>query len=250
LLYLFLAFSFLLGLMVGSFLNVVIYRLPRGEGIVWGRSRCPACGETLRWYDLIPLLSYIWLRGRCRYCSGPISWRYPLVELLSGLLVLAVAYRFGPSFVALKYYFLLACLLVASFTDLEHYLIPNRLVLVMLVLSLPLGLLARDVDFRSALLGAGVTGGFLSFLALISPLGGGDVKLSAVVGLYLGWPWTFLGMFLGCFLAGVVGLILMALGIKRRKDFIPLGPFLALGFFLSLFYGKEIWAWYLRYLGF
>nr|WP_245527902.1 A24 family peptidase [Ammonifex degensii] len=244
--------AFVVGLVVGSFLNVAIYRLPRGETIILGCSRCPSCGETLRFYDLIPLLSFLWLRGRCRYCRAPISWRYPLVELLSGGLALALAYRWGFSFVALKYYFLLACLLVASFIDLEHCLIPNRLVLVAFLGGVPLGLLARDVGLLSALLGAGAAGGFLLLLALASRggMGGGDIKLATVAGLFLGWPLSLLGTFLGCFVAGIWGIVLLLTRRKGRKDHIPFGPFLSLGFLIALFWGREIWEWYASLLGF
>ncbi|RDV83216.1 prepilin peptidase [Ammonifex thiophilus] len=249
---LFLVGAFALGLVVGSFLNVVIYRLPRGEGVALGRSRCPSCGETLRWYDLVPVLSFLLLRGRCRYCSVPISWRYPLVELLSGCLALAVAARFGLGPEGLKYYFLLSCLLAASFIDVEYYIIPNRLVLTAFLIGVPLGIWARDVSLSSALVGALSSGGFLFFLALVSRggMGGGDIKLAAVSGLFLGWPLAFLGTFLGCLIAGVWGIILLLTRRKGRKDHIPFGPFLSLGFLVALFWGRGIWQWYASLLGF
>ncbi|MGO0123277.1 prepilin peptidase [Desulfothermobacter acidiphilus] len=244
--------ALLLGAVLGSFLNVLIYRLPRGEGVALGRSRCPSCGEALRWYDLVPVLSFLLLRGRCRYCSAPISWRYPLVELLSAGLALAVVWRWGWGMMALRNYFFLACLLVASFIDLEHYIIPNRLVLGALVGAVPLDYMARDPGLVPALLGALSAGGFLFFLALVSRggMGGGDIKLAAVSGLFLGWPLALLGTFLGCLIAGVWGIILLVTRRKGRKDHIPFGPFLSAGLLIALFWGRGIWQWYASLLGF
>ncbi|MGB9662203.1 MAG: prepilin peptidase [Moorellaceae bacterium] len=241
------AFTFLLGLCIGSYLNVVIYRLPRGENTVSGRSQCPRCGRILAWYDLIPLLSYLILGGRCRYCGERISFRYPLVEFLTGAVFTALFYRLGPSPVLLKY-LVLACILIsAAFIDVEHYLIPDRLIFTALIAGAGFLLTDMEINITLALLGALSAGGLLLFLALVSRgnVGGGDVKLATVIGWYLGWPWGLLAVVLGLLLAGMVGLFLLVLRLKSRKDLLPLGPFLAAGALATVFWGSRLLHWYL-----
>ncbi|HAA89361.1 MAG: Type 4 prepilin-like proteins leader peptide-processing enzyme PilD [Thermoanaerobacterales bacterium 50_218] len=241
----------ILGLCVGSFLNVVIYRLPRGQTVVTGRSFCPHCGNILSWCDLVPVLSYLILRGRCRYCGAKISWRYPLVEVVTAAIFFLVFLYFGDDlFLLLKYFFLSGLLIAAAFIDVEHYLIPDKLVLAGLVAGIIFTLLPGDLGVGVALLGAVVAGGFLFLVAVLSRggLGGGDIKLGAVVGLFLGWPLGPLSIFLGCCLGGFAGLILLMLRIKGRKDPLPLGPFIALGSFVSLFWGQQVIDWYFRCL--
>jgi len=235
------------GLIIGSFLNVVIHRLPRGESVVRGRSHCPACGRTLAWYDLVPVVSYLALRGRCRSCGAPISPRYPLVELLTGAVFAALFYRFGPTPVLIKYLFLASILVAAAFIDLEHYIIPNRLVLVGAGGGL-LSPLLQDVSVWSALSGMAVAGGVLLLLALVSKggMGLGDVKLAAVVGLFLGWPLGLVAVFFAACLGGAFGILLLVFGIKRRKDPIPFGPFIALGTVVTLLWGKQVVFWYTK----
>lgn len=234
------------GLFAGSFLNVLIYRLPRGEQVTGGRSRCPACAHALAWFDLAPVLSFIFLQGRCRHCLARISLRYPLVELLTGAVFAALLLRFGLTPALAKYLFLGAVLIAASLIDLEHYLIPDRLVLAGLFGGVVLGVLARDVGLLSALLGAAVGGGVLLLIAVLSGggMGGGDIKLAAVTGLFLGWPLGPLGLFAGACLGGLLGVFLLVFKLKGRKDPLPFGPFIALGTLLSLLGGKEFLAWY------
>jgi leader peptidase (prepilin peptidase)/N-methyltransferase len=241
---------FLFGLSVGSFLNVIIYRLPRRKSAIAGRSRCPACGRVLGWRDLFPLLSYLLLRGRCRYCRSPISPRYPAVELLTGAVFTALFYRYGLSPVLVKYFFLCSLLIAASFIDLEHYLIPDRLVFAGFLGGIPLGLLAGDVGIKSALLGAALAGGFFLLVVVISKggMGGGDVKLAGMTGLFLGWPLVVPCLFATVFLGGAAGICLLLSGIKKRKDPVPYGPFISAGALLALFSGQEIIAWYGQFL--
>lgn len=242
-------FITIFGMCAGSFLNVVIYRLPRGESILWGRSRCPACGHTLAWYDLIPVLSFVFLRGRCRNCGARISWVYPVVELLTGILFLLIFCRFGLTLALAKYLFLACVLVAAAFIDLQHYIIPDTLVLAGLAGCLVLGALARDVGVLSALSGAAACGGFLLLVALLSGggMGGGDVKLAFVSGLFLGWPLAPLGLFLGICLGGALALTLLALHIKGRKDPLPFGPFISLGFLIALLWGDLILSAYFNF---
>lgn len=238
-----------LGLCFGSFLNVVIYRLPRRESVIKGRSHCPACGKVLVWYDLVPVLSYLVLRGRCRYCQTPVSFRYPLVELATAAVFSVLFYHFGLTLVFAKYFFLACVLIAAAFIDLEHYFIPDWLVLTGFLGGVFLSFLARDGWFWSSLLGALVTGCFLFFVAVISKggIGGGDIKLGTVVGLFLGWPLGPLSIFLGICIGGLVGIFFLVFGFKGRKDPVPFGPFIALGSFFALLWGNELIAWYLQY---
>ncbi|MDN5327228.1 MAG: leader peptidase (prepilin peptidase) / N-methyltransferase [Moorella sp. (in: firmicutes)] len=240
-------FFFILGLFIGSFLNVVIYRLPRGETVVWGRSRCPACGRALAWYDLFPVLSYLFLRGRCRYCRLPISPRYPIVEIVTGVVFTTLFYNFGLSWVLVKYLFLGAMLVAASFIDLEHYLIPDSLVVTGACGGILFSLLARDVGLRSALGGTVAAAGFLLLVAVISNggMGGGDVKLAGMVGLFLGWPLASLALFLSLVTGGLVGICLLVSGLKKRQDPLPFAPFIAIGGLLALFFGEKMLPWYL-----
>ncbi|MEW6425811.1 MAG: prepilin peptidase [Bacillota bacterium] len=239
------------GLFAGSFLNVLIYRLPRGEQLAGGRSRCPACGHALAWFDLVPVLSFLLLQGRCRHCLARISLRYPLVELLTGAVFATLFLRFGLTPALVKYLFLGAVLIAASFIDLEHYLIPDRLVLAGFLGGVVLGVLACDVGILSSLLGAAVSGGVLLLIAVFSRggMGGGDIKLAAVTGLFLGWPLGPLGLFGGACLGGLAGILLLLFKLKGRKDPIPFGPFIALGSLLSLLWGREFLAWYFGHFG-
>jgi leader peptidase (prepilin peptidase)/N-methyltransferase len=232
----------LLGLCVGSFLNVVIYRLPRGESIVSGRSHCTHCDKAIAWYDLIPLLSYLLLGGRCRYCKTVISRCYPLVECLTAGLFLALFLHFGLHPILSKYLFLTALLVAVSFIDLEHFLIPNRLVLAGVILGIGFDFFIPDISFWSALLGAVTCSGFLFLVALVSRggMGLGDVKLAVVTGLFLGWPEGPVGLLAGVCAGGLLGIVLLATGIKGRKDPVPFGPFIALGAMIALFWGREI----------
>lgn len=240
-----------IGLLIGSFLNVVICRLPRGESVVFPPSRCPRCGGRLSPWDLIPVFSYLWLRGKCKHCGTAISPRYPLVEILTGGLFAAAYAAFGWQPLLLKHLFFLALLVAVTFIDLEHYLIPNRLVIAGLVGGVLINLYTRDLTLLSAALGALVPAAFFLFLALVSRggMGGGDIKLAAVMGLFLGWPQVLPAVFLAALAGGLVGGVLLVTGRKKRKDPIPFGPFLALGSILMVFFGAQLINWYLQLVG-
>ena len=248
-------FAFLFGAMVGSFLNVCIHRLPKEESIVVPRSRCPACQSPIRAWDNIPLLSFILLRGHCRSCGHPISWRYPLVEALTALLFVLTVARFG---VTLKSAFLLAFLcglVVVSFIDLDHQIIPNVITLPGIPLGLIGGLLVREPPLLDRLIGTLAGAGFLYFVLFYGgvlygqeAMGEGDLNLIALVGAFLGWQAVVVTILVACFVGSVVGLGLMALRRLGRRQHIPFGPFLALGAVVGLFWGERLLGWYLRFL--
>ncbi len=245
----------LLGLAVGSFLNVVIARVPRRESVVRPRSRCPGCGTQLAERDNVPVVSWLLLRGRCRTCRAPISVRYPLVEAATAALFVAAGVRFGWDGALPAYLVFFAVLLAVSLIDLEHYIVPNRVVFPGLALAVPLLAVAAAVQGEVGPLVRGIGGGLLAangllLVHLISPrgMGMGDVKLSLVLGLFLGWlslGHVALGLFLGFLLGAVVGIALLALGLRTRKDAVPFAPFLAAGATIATLAGQPLLDWYL-----
>lgn len=238
---------FILGTVIGSFLNVCIYRIPRGESVVFPGSHCPACSRRLGPVDLVPILSYLVLRGRCRTCTNRISPRYPLIELLTGVLFLVAWYLTGPVPAVFNYWLLSSILVVVTFIDLEHYLIPNKVIAVGAVLQLVLNFFTHQISLTNAGLGFLVGGGLLLVIALVSRggMGGGDIKLAALLGLFLGWQNVLLGFFAASLAGALTGILLVALKKKGRKDAVPFGPFLSLGALLSLYAGQQLLDWYL-----
>lgn len=239
-----------LGLVIGSFLNVVIWRVPRGESIVSPPSACPNCHHEIRAYDNIPVVSWLVLRGRCRDCGHPISARYPLVELGTGLLFAVMAWRFGVSWELPAYLYLAAIAVALALIDIDVRRLPNVIVLPSyavggVLLLLPAALDARWSDYLTAWLGALALFAFYFLLAFIYPagMGFGDVKLAGVLGLYLGWlGWgpLIVGGFLGFLLGAVVGIALMALGRGGRKTKIPFGPYMLAGAVISVIWGQTL----------
>ena len=243
-----------LGLAIGSFLNVVIHRVPNKESVVRPRSRCPACGTELTARDNIPVLSWLLLRGRCRTCSEPISARYPVVELATAALFAAAGIRFGASWELPGYLLLFAALLAISAIDLEHYIVPNRIVYPTLFAAIPLmaaaAIAAGEPDrIRTAALGG--IGAFVAMFVVhfVSPggMGFGDVRLSGIIGLFLGWidlQLVLLGMLLGFLLGSVIGVALIVSKRRGRKDHIPFGPFLATGAVLAVLFSRQLLSAY------
>ena len=247
-------FSAVLGLAIGSFLNVVIWRVPRKESVVRPPSHCPQCETPISPRDNVPVLSWLFLSGKCRHCKNPIPVRYPLVEAGCGVLFLAVAARFGASWELPAYLVLTAALLAISIIDLEHFIVPDRITAPLTVSALALLGVAALAEgngwrFGRTLLGGVAYFAFLLLLNIFYPkgMGMGDVKLAFSLGLYLGWlGWgqVFLGGFLAFLLGAVVGVTLIATKIKSRKDVVPFGPFLALGAMLTILWGDPILRWY------
>ena len=240
-----------LGALIGSFLNVCIHRLPRGESIVWPGSHCPSCGASIAWYDNVPVLSYLVLLGRCRNCRAPISMRYPLVEAANAVGYVTILSVFGADWPTVFYCLLYSALLVVAGTDLTHKIIPNVVTLPGIVLGLLGATTVLPVGPINALLGVAVGGGILWFLAWVSPylfgkegMGGGDIKLLAMIGAFLGWKPALLTIMIGSLTGSVIGVSLIALGFMKRDEYIPFGPFLVLGALISMFYAQPLLAWY------
>src|ERR687894_920211 len=220
----------LFGLVVGSFLNVVIHRVPRRESIVWPASHCPHCGEPIRPLDNVPLISYLMLRGRCRNCKATISARYPAVEALTGLLFGAAAYEFGVSLELLPALVLISALIVLAVIDLEHRLLPNVIVGPAALAGLILSILANPAGWWTYPLFAVAVAGALFGLALVYPngMGMGDVKMGGMLGAFLG-PYAALAVFLGALLGAATGGLLLAFGKVQRRSHLPFGLFMAIG---------------------
>lgn len=216
--------------------------------VVFPPSHCPQCGQRLSPKELIPVLSYFWQRGRCRHCRGKISKRYPVSELVTAGLFTLLYFYFGLTPLLLKYLFLTSVLTVVAFTDLEAYLVPNGVLLVALLGGIVLNFWARDLTLFSALLGLALSFGFFAFLALVSRggMGGGDAKLAGVIGFFLGWPLAAVAVFLACLFAGLLGIFLLSLKLKGRKDRLPFAPFLAAGALVTIVWGEALLAWYLK----
>ena len=243
-------FASLLGLLVGSFLNVVIHRVPRRESIVWPASRCPKCGAEISPLDNIPILSYALLRGKCRSCGAGISPRYPAVEALTGLLFGAAAYRFGLSVELAGALVLIAALVALAGIDLEHQLLPNVIVGPAALVGLLLSILAAPGMWWVYVLSAVVVAGGLLGLALVYPggMGMGDVKMGGMLGAYLG-PYAALAVFIGALAGALIGGGLIATGKMQRRSAMPFGVFLAFGGLVVLFAGREMWSFYLDFAG-
>ncbi|HET7641379.1 MAG TPA: A24 family peptidase [Ktedonobacteraceae bacterium] len=241
----------LLGALIGSFLNVCIYRLPRQESIAWPGSHCPKCSHPIAWYDNIPILSYSALGGRCRHCTVRIPFRYPLVEILNASGYVALLWVFGLSWVTVVYGLFYSALLVVAGTDLSHKIIPNAVTFPGIIVGLVCATTVLPLGFLDGLLGVLVGGGILWLLAWASPylfgkegMGGGDIKLLAMIGAFLGWQLALMTIMVGSLLGSLVGVTLIAAQIIKREDYIPFGPFLVCGALVALFFGRSLLDWY------
>ncbi len=238
-------FAGLIGLIVGSFLNVVIHRVPLRQSVVWPASRCPQCGEPIQPNDNVPLLSYVLLRGRCRNCKARIRLRYPLIEALTGALFAAAVYEFGLGLELISALVLIMTLIALAGIDLEHRLLPNVIVGPAALVGFALSVLESPAQWWLYLLSAVAVAGGLFALALARPggMGMGDVKMGGMLGAFLG-PYAALAVFLGALCGAITGGLLMAAGKMRRRHALPFGVFMALGGIVTLFAGEELWQLY------
>jgi leader peptidase (prepilin peptidase)/N-methyltransferase len=249
-------YVFILGLCVGSFMNVCIYRIPAQRSIVRPASSCPSCRTPIRFYDNVPLLSYLWLRGKCRACGAGISIRYPLVELLGGLTALAVFLKFGPTLEGIVYFLFCTALEIITFIDIDHRKIPDRISLSGIPLFFCANLFIPGPGPVASLLGILVGGGSLlaiawGYAALTGKegMGGGDIKLLAMIGALLGWKGVLFTIFVSSAVGTVAGIALMVRARKGMKTALPFGPFLSIGAVAYVFFGPQLIALYLSQFG-
>ena len=242
---------FIFGLIIGSFLNVVILRLKTGDNIVNARSHCVRCKYTLPWYDLIPLVSFIQLKRKCRSCKGAIAWQYPVVELATGLLFVAMVRLALPDFLLAGYWLLLACFFIVIFVyDLKHFIIPDKVIYPAIGVAFAYNVYQHEA-FLQALLAGVAASAFFLLIVLVSRgawMGLGDVKLALLMGLFLGFPAIVVALFLAFLIGAIIGIGLIVAHKKTMKSEVPFGPFLILGTFLALFWGQEIILWYVSFL--
>lgn len=261
--------SGLFGFLIGSFANALIYRLRSGESMMRGRSHCTSCNRTLAWYDLVPILSFIILRGQCRYCRNSISLQYPIVELASAVLFVFIAWHatqlFNPFSESLSYifysfflFFVFSGLLVIFVYDIKHYLIPDKVLFPLIVLSalwhVVSVLFVDSYDYTMLLNALGAAGAVTAFFFALfffsrgAWMGFGDVKLVFFMGLFLGYPTIFVALFFAFTSGAIIGAVLIALQRKSLKSQVPFGPFLITGTFVAFFWGAQLVQWYLDIL--
>jgi leader peptidase (prepilin peptidase)/N-methyltransferase len=236
---------FIYGTIIGSFLNVCILRIPKGESIVTERSHCMNCGYQLKWYDLVPLFSYLLLRGRCRRCKQPILIQYPLIEAANGILWVITFLFCSFSWDTVVICLVVSVLLTLSVIDFRTYEIPPSLNICLAILAAVRLTLHLD-DWINYAIGAFVVSGFLLLLFLVTSgrgIGGGDIKLMAAAGLLLGWKLILLALFLGCLYGSVIHIIRMKL--SKEGSVLAFGPYLSMGIVTALWYGEKIIDWYL-----
>lgn len=245
----------LLGLAIGSFANVVAYRVPKGRSVVRPASACPHCGEAIAARDNLPIVSWVALRGRCRRCGDSISIRYPVVEALTAGLFVVAVFAIGARWVLPAYWWFIALTVTLTLTDLDHKLIPNRILFPGTIVGTALLLAGSLLDRDLAMFGWGLVGGAAYFVALFliaivarGGFGYGDVKLAFVLGLFTGYErpgFVFVAAFLAFLGGGLISILLLAFRIRGRKDAIPFGPYLVLGAYVVLVAGDSILDWYL-----
>jgi leader peptidase (prepilin peptidase)/N-methyltransferase len=246
---------FVFGALLGSFGNVVIYRLPEGKSVVIPRSHCQACGKTVPWYHNIPILSWLILRGRCFSCKAPFSIRYPLVELIMGILFLLLYLVNGLQWTTLEYAIFIFGLVVVSFIDIDHFILPDIFTLGGTVLGLLGAVLNPDRNFLDSFLGVLMGGGFLWLIAYgywvlrkEEGMGGGDIKLLAWIGAVLGWKAIPLVILISSVSGSIIGILLMLKNKGNLKTVIPFGPYLVLGALVYLFADQDLSRWYFSLL--
>ena len=252
----FLGSVFVLGAIIGSFLNVCIYRIPAGKSIVSPPSSCPYCGHRIRWFQNVPILSYLLLGGKCASCHARISLRYPFIEALTGILFVLTLYYFGFSAATLIYWLFLSALVSITFIDLDHQIIPDVISLPGILVGFICSFFLPWLTWLDSLLGILIGGGillaiawFYEKLAKREGMGGGDIKLLGMLGAFLGWKAVLPIIFLASLSGTLVGVPLMLFQKGDTKLAIPFGPFLAFAATVYLFWGQNIISWYLGIMG-
>ena len=246
-----LAMTFIFGTCIGSFLNVCISRIPASESLIYPSSRCPQCHHPIRFYHNIPILSYLWLRGKCRNCGQTIPIRYLIVEILTGTIAVLTLFYFGLTLDALIYFVFICSLLIIIYIDLDYQIIPDSISLPGILIGFMASFLLDAVAYTESLIGIALGGGILFAIAwgyfLITGkegMGGGDIKLLAMIGAFLGWQGVCFTIFIASATGTLAGVILMLIAKKNLKFALPFGPFLSIGAITYLFLGPQLIAWY------
>ena len=242
---------FIFGLIIGSFLNVCIYRIPRNESISFPPSHCTSCNSRIKWYDLIPVLSYIFLKGKCRNCGKKISIRYPIIELITGALFAALYIKYGMTFEFVKYAFMTSCLLVIGMIDYDTTDVYLKTTLTGIISGTAFAAYGwySGYGIMSFLLGAALGFGFIAAIILITHgMGWGDAEICLLCGVYLGFKLTAIMLLASFIIGGITGIILIITKKKSRKDYIPFGPFISVAALFTVFFGQSLLSWYLNLL--
>jgi len=244
--------SFIFGSIIGSFLNVCIYRLPLRISVIFPLSMCPSCKHPIPFYHNVPIVSFLLLRGRCGNCHTPISFQYPLVELITGLSALSLTLRFGLSLTSFVYFLFISALIVITFIDLKYQIIPDVISLPGIGVGFLSSLLIHRISVLDSLLGILAGGGILLIVSTTyylltrrEGMGFGDVKLLAMIGAFLGWKGALMGLITGAFVGTLIGVPIMIREKKSAKYAIPFGPFLSIGAILFIFFGRDMISFYL-----
>lgn len=238
----------ILGLLLGSFFNVCIYRIPRGESIVFPGSHCTNCNNKIKGYDLIPVISYIFLKGKCRYCGEKISLRYPAVELITAALFYFIYLKYGLTFFTIKYIVLASLLIVIGMIDLDttDVYFSTTIIGIIFGVSFIIAGYFFNIDVKEFILGGIAAGGFIAVIILITRgMGWGDAEICLICGLFLGFKLSIVMLFLSFIIGGTIGIGLILSKIKDRKDYIPFGPFIAISSLLTMFFGEYIVNYYI-----
>ncbi|HYE11625.1 MAG TPA: prepilin peptidase [Patescibacteria group bacterium] len=244
-------FIFIFGLLIGSFLNVCIYRIPRKESIAFPPSHCTNCNTQLKPVDLIPVLSFVAYRGKCKYCKAKISLQYPIIELSNGLITFFLYQKFGLTVEMGMYAILSSILVVITMIDFFTQEIPDELNLFALIIGIIfLGIMLRFSNVVNSSLGLLIGGGLFLLIAVVSggAMGGGDIKLMGVLGLWFGWKLILILSIISFIIGAIASLLLMALKIKGMKDYIPFGPFISISAMIIIFFGSDLLSWYLSFI--
>lgn len=242
-------FVFVCGLIFGSFFNVCIFRIQKGESIAYPPSHCTSCNNELKWYDLVPVLSYVVLKGKCRYCKEKISLRYPAVELITGVLFYFIYLKYGINILTIKFIVLISLLIVIGMIDFDTtdvYSSTTITGMVAGVIFILIGMYFKTNVPIPFIIGGLLGGGIIAIIILITGgMGWGDAEICLLCGLFLGWKLTVVMLMLSFVLGGIIGLALIALRIKSRKDYIPFGPFITLAAMIAVFFGQNMIDYYI-----
>ncbi len=241
---------FLFGIVLGSFLNVCIYRIPLNQSIAYPPSHCTKCGKSIKWYDNIPLLSYIFLKGKCRYCKDKISIKYPMIEFLTGILFVLLYKTYGINLYFIKYCIFVCLLLVIAFIDLNSEEVYTSVTITGIILGIIIIFLQKKLLYNQIfdyIIGLLISASFIALIVYTTKgMGEGDVEIAALSGVFLGWKLAILMIMLSFIIGAAISLFLIMFKIKNRKDTIPFGPFIALSSIICILYGNNIINWYVN----